>query len=54
MSDSIAVVEANNNAPDIEATVQNWMDSNAVTSIDEFDTIEIGRDRTAIAIFYTA
>lgn len=54
MSDSAAVIETNNNAPAIEAEIQSWLDNNTVTSVDMFDTVEIGRDRTAIVIVYTA
>lgn len=54
MSDTVDVIETNNNAPAIEAEIQNWLDTNTVTSVDLLDTLEIGRDRTAIAIIYTA
>jgi hypothetical protein len=54
MTDSVDVVEASRNKGDIESTVQNWLDSNSVTSVDDIELHRRGQNKTLIVIAYTA
>ena len=55
MTDSVATVEANANSGAIESAIQSWLDSNGgVTSVDDTETVKIGRDRVVAIIMYTA
>ena len=54
MTDTIAVVEASRNKKDIEATVNDWLDNNAVTSVDDMEVERRGRNKVLILIAYSA
>ena len=54
MTDSVDTVEANANAGAIESAIQDWLDNNAVTAVDDTETTKIGRDRVVVTIMYTA
>lgn len=54
MTDSVDVVEFEGNVGDAESVLQSWLTNNTVASVDHTNTFRIGRDRTAMAIWYTA
>lgn len=54
MTDSVDVVEFEQNVGDAESVLQDWVTNNSVTSIDHTNTFRIGRNRTAMVIWYTA
>lgn len=54
MTDSVATVEANANSGAIESAIQTWLNGNAVTSVDDTESVKIGRDRVVVIIMYTA
>lgn len=54
MTDSVDTVEANANSGAIESAIQTWLNNNAVTSVDDTESVKIGRDRVVVIIMYTA
>jgi len=54
MTDSVDVVEFSADTGSAETELQSWLDNNAVTSVDHTNTFSIGRNREAMAIWYTA
>lgn len=55
MTDSVATVEANANSGAIESAISTWLGNNSgVTSVDDTETVKIGRDRVVVIIMYTA
>ena len=54
MTDSVDTLDVNLNSRDIETTIQDWLDNNAVTSVDDAEVVQVGRDRAVVTIMYTA
>lgn len=54
MTDSVAVLDANANSGSIQSTISDWLSGNSVTSVDDTETVKIGRDRVLVIIMYTA
>ena len=54
MPDSVATVEANANSGAIQSVIDTWLTNNAVTSVDDTESVKIGRDRVVVIIMYTA
>jgi len=56
MSDSVAVLDVVDptDSDAVQSTVQTWLDSNTVTSVDYVDYERVGRQRAQVMILYTA
>lgn len=54
MTDSVDIVEASRNKRQLETTIQGWLDSNSVTSVDDIETLRRGQNKVLVFIFYTA
>jgi hypothetical protein len=54
VTDTVATVEANANSGAIESAIQTWLTNNNVTSVDDTESVKIGRDRVVVIIMYTA
>lgn len=54
MTDSVATVEASRDAGSVETAIQNWLDSNTVTSVDDTEVYRRGSNKMVVIIMYTA
>jgi len=54
VTDSVAVLDANADSGSIQSTIDTWMTNNSVTSVDDTESVKLGRNRVAIIIMYTA
>jgi len=53
MANSVDALDVNLNSGDIETTIQTWLDNNSVTSVDDMEFAQVGRDRAVVTIMYT-
>lgn len=54
MTDSVATIDVKLDSVDIESEVGAWLSGNAVTSVDDTETVRVGSNRGIIIIMYTA
>jgi hypothetical protein len=54
VTDSVDTLDVHLNSGDIETTIQNWLNTNSVTSVDDLEIVTVGRDRAVVTIIYTA
>lgn len=54
MTDSVVALDVHLNSGDVESTIQEWLDTNSVTSVDDTEFVKVGRDRAVVTIMYTA
>jgi len=54
VTDSVDTLDVHLNNEDIKTVIQNWLDTNSVTSVDDVEFVKVGRDRAVVTIIYTA
>jgi hypothetical protein len=54
VTDSVDTLDVHLDSGDVEPSIQDWLDNNTVTSVDDTEIVRVGPNRAVVTIMYTA